>query len=254
LPAPLKVGEKSSFPPLPEICAIVGVIFLFIVFNNLARPGGKGEGGGGCTANPHPCRPPAVAAVHNFARRPWVSAVILPLMNFCSHCGQSVRLRIPQGDSLARHVCAACGTIHYQNPKIVAGCIAVHGGRVLLCRRAIAPRSGLWTIPAGFMENGETVAEAAARETREEALAAVTVGGLYALYNLPHRNQVYMIFTGALPTPHCAAGSETLEAALVEEEEIPWDELAFRVVTKSLQRFFADRRRGRFETHMDTLE
>ena len=115
-------------------------------------------------------------------------------MNYCNHCGARIERRIPEGDNRLREVCTACGYIHYQNPKIVAGCIAEWGDRILLCRRAIEPRYGLWTLPAGFMENGETALEAAVRETQEEANARVEVSGLFALLNLPHVSQVYMIF------------------------------------------------------------
>jgi len=155
-------------------------------------------------------------------------------MNFCSHCGQPVTLRIPVGDTLPRHVCDACGTIHYQNPKIVTGCIPEWEDRLLLCRRAIEPRRGLWTLPAGFMENGETTAEGAARETLEEALARVEIDRLYALFNIPHINQVYLMFRARLLDLEFAPGPESLEVALFREDEIPWQELAFPVVQETL--------------------
>ena len=163
-------------------------------------------------------------------------------MNFCSHCGARVGRRIPPGDNLPRHVCDACGAIHYQNPKIVAGCI-----------RAIEPRRGLWTIPAGFMENGETAAEAAVRETLEEARAEVEDVSLYALYNIPHISQVYLMFRARLARHVFAPGPESLDVALFEEGEIPWDEVAFRVVTATLQRYCEDRRGGDFPTHVGDI-
>lgn len=169
-------------------------------------------------------------------------------MKFCSDCGAVVSLRIPAGDSLPRYVCEHCGTIHYQNPKIVAGCIAVWGDHVLLCKRAIEPRYGLWTLPAGFMENGETTLEAAARETWEEAQARVDQLVLYGLFNLPHINQVYIMFRGQLVGGQARPGSESLEVGLFREEQIPWDQLAFPVVRESLALYFEDRRAGQFPT------
>ncbi|MEW8208657.1 MAG: NUDIX hydrolase [Candidatus Thiodiazotropha taylori] len=134
-------------------------------------------------------------------------------MNFCSQCGAKVEVKVPDGDNRPRHVCDSCSTIHYQNPKIVVGCIPVWEDQILLCRRAIEPRYGLWTLPAGFMENGETSQQGAARETLEEATARVDVEGLYGLYNLPHINQVYLIFRSRLLDLEFAAGTESLEVA-----------------------------------------
>ncbi|MBK1704423.1 NUDIX hydrolase [Halochromatium glycolicum] len=167
-------------------------------------------------------------------------------MRYCSQCGAGVTLTVPEGDNMPRHVCQDCGTIHYQNPKIVVGCIPEWGDRLLLCRRAIEPRYGLWTLPAGFMENGETVQQGAARETFEEAEARVEVGALYALFNLPHINQVYMLFRARLLAPEFGPGSESLEAELMTEAEIPWEEIAFPVIQESLQLYFRDRAAGRF--------
>jgi ADP-ribose pyrophosphatase YjhB (NUDIX family) len=175
-------------------------------------------------------------------------------MNFCSHCGSSVDFRIPEGDNLPRHVCGDCGAIHYQNPKMVTGCIPEWQGRILLCRRAIEPRYGLWTIPAGFMENGETLEQGAKRETDEEACAKVEITGLYALYSLPHMNQVYVFFRGQLVDGSFAPGLESLETALFDESEIPWREMAFRVVTRTLERYFEDRLRGEYTPFIDTVE
>lgn len=171
-----------------------------------------------------------------------------PSMNFCSHCGSDVSLRVPAGDSLPRYVCERCGTIHYQNPKIVAGCIVEWDDQVLLCKRAIEPRYGLWTLPAGFMENGETTLEAAARETWEEAQAKVEELVLYGLFNLPHINQVYIMFRGQLVDGKAHPGTESLETGLFREEQIPWEQLAFPVVRESLALYFADRRAGHFPT------
>lgn len=170
-------------------------------------------------------------------------------MKFCNNCGAGVALRIPPGDTHVRHVCDACGTIHYQNPKIVAGCLPVWEDKVLLCRRAIEPRCGLWTLPAGFMEKGETTLEAALRETLEEARAKVEIDGLCTLFNLPHIDQVYVLYRGRLLDLDYAPGEETLETRLFGEAEIPWQQIAFRVIQETLKLYFADRQSGRYRTH-----
>lgn len=174
-------------------------------------------------------------------------------MKYCSLCGAGVDLMVPPGDQLKRHVCTACGQIHYQNPKVVAGAIVDHQGRVLLCRRAIEPRYGLWTIPAGFMENGESTAEAALRETWEEAQAKVVLNGLYGLYSLPFVSQVYVIYRGELvddgKTPPFAPGPESLEVVLVEPEKIPWNELAFSVVESALRHYCDSSKRDHPSIH-----
>ncbi|MHB0775707.1 NUDIX hydrolase [Halomonas sp. WWR20] len=173
-------------------------------------------------------------------------------MNFCSHCGHRVRFAIPEGDDRPRYFCDACDTVHYQNPRIVAGTLPVVGEKILLCRRAIAPRHGYWTLPAGFMENAETTVEAAARETWEEALAEVEIKSLYTLINLPHIDQVYMIFLADL-VGDFAAGPESLEVALFEEREIPWDELAFPTIERTLRHYFEDRPRDSFPLHVSDI-
>jgi ADP-ribose pyrophosphatase YjhB (NUDIX family) len=175
-------------------------------------------------------------------------------MNFCSHCGAPVTLRVPPGDTLPRHVCDACRAVHYENPRLVVGCIAEWQDRILLCRRAIEPRQGLWTVPAGYMENGETTADGAARETLEEANARVEIGPLYALYNIPHISQVYILFRARLLHGDVRAGLETLEARLFAENEIPWDGIAFATVRNTLTHYFDDRRRGEYRFHMGTIE
>jgi ADP-ribose pyrophosphatase YjhB (NUDIX family) len=175
-------------------------------------------------------------------------------MKFCSNCGAPVELKVPPGDNLPRHVCTACNTVHYQNPRLVVGCIAEWEDRILLCRRAIEPRYGMWTVPAGFMENGETTAQGAMRETLEEANARVEIGPLYALYNIPHISQVYMLFRARLLDPDIRAGAETLEAKLLAEAEIPWDRIAFATVRNTLTHYFGDRRAGEYRFHMGTIE
>jgi ADP-ribose pyrophosphatase YjhB (NUDIX family) len=163
-------------------------------------------------------------------------------VKFCSTCGATVTLRIPDGDDRERFVCNDCLTIHYQNPKIVAGCIPEWGDRILLCKRAIEPRYGLWTVPAGFMENGESTEDAAMRETREEAGADVTITSLYSVFSIPHISQVYMLFRGELTDGRYQAGRESLECRLFEENDIPWEKLAFPVVKETLHRYFLDKR------------
>jgi ADP-ribose pyrophosphatase YjhB (NUDIX family) len=175
-------------------------------------------------------------------------------MNFCSNCGATVTHEIPPDDNRVRAVCHACNTIHYENPRMIVGCIAEWEDRILLCRRAIEPRHGLWTVPAGFMENGETTAEGAARETLEEANARVEILALYALYNIPHINQVYLLFRGRMLSPEFGAGSETLETRLVTEADLPWDQLAFATVRNTLRHYYADRRAGGFKMHMGTID
>ena len=159
-------------------------------------------------------------------------------MKFCANCGQSVSQLVPRGDNRVRNVCNHCGTIHYSNPNNVCGTILTHGDRVLLCRRSINPRYGLWTLPAGFMENGETVSEAAAREAVEEANAHADELRLFGVFNLPHISQVYLMFRGELTKGQHSAGQESLETNLFSHADIPWGELAFPVVDYSLRLFF----------------
>jgi ADP-ribose pyrophosphatase YjhB (NUDIX family) len=170
-------------------------------------------------------------------------------MNFCSNCGQPIVIMIPPDDDRMRHVCTACNTVHYLNPKVVAGCIPVHEDRILLCKRAIEPRSGFWTLPAGFMELGETSLEAALRETLEEAQARVRVQDLYAVFNLPHVNQVYLMFRSVLLDQNFAPGRESTEVKLFTEPEIPWQDLAFATIRQTLKFYFEDKRNDRYPLH-----
>ncbi len=148
-------------------------------------------------------------------------------VSFCCQCGAGLRAEIPAGDNRLRYVCNDCAAVHYENPKLVVGCIPVFEDKVLICRRAIAPRRGFWTLPAGFMELGESMAQAAARETLEEACAEVSMGGLLASVNVPSAGQVHVFFRARLPQAEFAAGAESLEVKLITADEIPWDELAF---------------------------
>lgn len=171
-------------------------------------------------------------------------------MKYCSVCGSEVRVGVPAGDNRERHICDQCGTVHYHNPKVVAGCIAHWGDKVLMCRRAIEPRYGLWTVPAGFMENGETTYEGAMRETLEEANARVAIEDLYVTVNLPHINQVYMLFRGRLLDLDFRPGDESLEVELLGEQEMPWAQMAFPTVTEALRLYFADRAEGVYPVRM----
>lgn len=176
----------------------------------------------------------------------------LPLperMNYCSQCGAQVEFRVPQGDTLHRHVCPRCGSIHYQNPKLVIGAIPEWDDRILLCRRAIEPRLGYWTLPAGFMENAETTAQAAERETLEEACARIEVGELFSLINVPHINQVHLLYRARLLDLEFRPGTESAEVALFAEEDIPWKQLAFRTISLTLRHYYEDRRSGSFGFH-----
>lgn len=175
-------------------------------------------------------------------------------MKFCSQCGQPVTQRIPDGDNLPRFICDHCQTIHYQNPNIVTGSIPVYGDKVLLCKRAIEPRYGLWTLPAGFMENAETLEQAAMRESMEEARANVQLEQLYTVFSLPHVNQVYMMFRATLLNENFGAGPESLEVRLFDESEIPWDRLSFKTIYFTLKYFFEDRRNGEYVMRSHQIE
>jgi ADP-ribose pyrophosphatase YjhB (NUDIX family) len=174
-------------------------------------------------------------------------------IKFCSACGATASYRIPDGDTLPRCVCDRCDTIHYENPKVVVGCIPEWEDRILLCRRAIEPRHGYWTLPAGFLENGETASQGAVRETLEEAEARVEIGPLFTFYNLAHISQIYLMFRARLLDLNFAPGTESLEVRLFREDEIPWQDLAFRTVGETLRHFFRDRARGSFEFHLGDI-
>jgi len=155
-------------------------------------------------------------------------------MKYCSQCASELVITIPDGDNRERHVCPSCHTIFYQNPRIVAGTLPVYEGKVLLCRRAIEPRRGFWTLPAGFMENGESTEEAALRETREEALAEVRIQSLLSMITVTHIDQVHIFFLAELDKPEFGTGEESLEVRLFSVDEIPWDEMAFPTVNETL--------------------
>lgn len=175
-------------------------------------------------------------------------------MNFCSHCGHAVTKQIPQGDNRERHVCSNCGMIHYENPKVIAGVLPVFGQQILLCKRSIEPRHGFWTLPAGFLENGESSLEGALRECVEEANATVIDPKLYAVFDIPQINQVYIFYRAELEAPVFSPSSESSEVALFNEEDIPWAELAFPVVELALDHYLKDRPNQNFTVKHERIE
>lgn len=179
---------------------------------------------------------------------------MLEPVRHCSACGAAIETRIPEGDQRPRQVCPACGLVHYVNPKLVVGSLPVWNDQVLLCRRAIEPRRGFWTLPAGFMETGETLAEAAIRETEEEACARIELQGLQTIVNIPHIAQVHVIYRARLLDADFSPGEESLETRLFAEHEIPWGEIAFRSMSLSLQHYFSDRPKGLLLLREETLE
>ncbi len=173
-------------------------------------------------------------------------------MKFCHHCGGTVLQRIPDGDDKLRYCCTSCDVIFYQNPKNIVGTVPTFEHKVLLCKRAIEPRRGLWTLPAGFMENGETTLAGAIRETAEEAGARVKVqqNNLYTLFNLPYINQVYLFFRAELQDLNFNPGAESLEVELFSQDQIPWSEIAFPVVRSTLEHYFEDLPKNTFPVRM----
>jgi ADP-ribose pyrophosphatase YjhB (NUDIX family) len=175
-------------------------------------------------------------------------------MKFCSNCSASIVKRVPPGDSVPRYLCDACGSIHYQNPKMVLGCLPEWDNRLLLCRRAIEPRYGYWTLPAGFMENGESTGEGAARETLEEAGARVELIAPFSMISVPYVNQVHVFYRARLLDLDFKPGEESLEVGLFEESKVPWKDIAFRTVGLTLKHWFADRARGNFGFHAEDIK
>lgn len=174
-----------------------------------------------------------------------------PPIKHCRNCGSAVEYRVPDdGDTKERAVCPVCHTVHYENPLNVVGTIPHWGDQVLLCKRNIEPRFGKWTLPAGFMELHETVVEGAARETVEEAGALFEMGDFFSLVNIPRVGQVHMFYRAKLLSDQFDPGFETMEAKLFFEDEIPWDEIAFKTVGETLKRYFADRRTGQYSIHV----
>ncbi|MYN14532.1 NUDIX domain-containing protein [Pusillimonas sp. TS35] len=168
---------------------------------------------------------------------------------FCSQCGARLTRRVPPDDNRERDVCENCGAVHYQNPRNVVGVLPVWNDKVLLCRRAIEPRANKWTLPAGFMELGETTAQGAMRETQEEAGAQIELGPLYTVIDVPHAEQVHFFYLANVLSEELFPGPESLEAAFFSIDDIPWGELAFRTIVTTLEHYVADRRTGNFPIH-----
>jgi ADP-ribose pyrophosphatase YjhB (NUDIX family) len=175
-------------------------------------------------------------------------------MKFCSSCGNTVVLRIPEGDDRERFVCSGCEVIHYVNPRVIVGCVPVYDGKILLCQRAIEPRKHYWTLPAGFMENGETSVQGAARETWEEARARVSNIDLYRVFDVPYISQIYMFYRCDLDDGVHGAGPESLATGLFSQEDVPWDKIAFPVVTQTLREFFSDADAGQFPVRVSAID
>jgi len=168
-------------------------------------------------------------------------------IHYCTQCGATVETRIPPSDEQVRQICTVCGNIHYQNPKMVVGCIPEYENRILLCRRNIEPRRGKWTLPAGFLENNESVREGAMRETYEEARLRVKIIAPYRLFDLVFVNQLYLMFRARILVPEFGPTHESSEVKLIHEHDIPWDDIAFPVIQETLLHFFRDRKTGTFE-------
>ncbi|MBH44504.1 MAG: NUDIX hydrolase [Gammaproteobacteria bacterium] len=173
--------------------------------------------------------------------------------HYCTHCGSKVSIRIPEGDNRERAICDACGAIFYENPKIVSGCLLTYKDKILLCKRATEPRCGYWTLPAGFLENNETLEEGALRETFEEAGAKSQDIKLFLICNLPHISQIYIMYHGSLLDGKFSAGVEMEDIKLVTETEIPWDDLAFPVISQTLKCYLEDRKKGNIDIHFHTI-
>lgn len=174
----------------------------------------------------------------------------LPL-NHCQVCGGTLHQSIPDGDQMPRMVCRQCGHVHYVNPKVVTGCIPQWNGKIMLCKRGIEPRLGHWTLPAGFLELGESCIQGAARETWEEARSRVDIGPLFSFINVLYIGQIHLFYLAQMRSSDFETTPESTEIMLVDEDEVPWDDLAFATVRFTLKRFFEDRRRGQFQFHTE---
>tara|TARA_B100000900_G_scaffold414000_1_gene439397 strand:+ start:155 stop:706 length:552 start_codon:yes stop_codon:yes gene_type:complete len=177
-----------------------------------------------------------------------------PQQKYCSYCGSKTSYRIPEDDNRERAICDECGAIFYENPKVVSGCILEWQDKILLCKRATEPRSGYWTLPAGFLENNETVAEGALRETYEEANAKSNNIELFYMCDLRHISQIYMMYRGLLLDGKYSAGPESEKVQLFTESEIPWEDIAFTVIEKTLKLYYQDKKSGNFSIHFDTID
>ncbi|MDR0587842.1 MAG: NUDIX hydrolase [Burkholderiales bacterium] len=174
-------------------------------------------------------------------------------MKYCDRCGGTLEYKIPADDTRNRYVCTVCDKVHYENPRVIVGTLPVWENKILLCQRAIEPRYGKWTLPAGFYEIGESLEEGAARETFEEARAHIVIDHLFSVISMPEIGQVHMIFLSRLTEPTFSAGEESLDVRLFSEAEIPWEEISFRTVSRTLRLFFEDRQRNHYTLHLSSL-
>lgn len=180
-------------------------------------------------------------------------------MKYCSECGDKVELRVPEGDNRERHICIRCDVVHYQNPKTVVGTVPLYHNSqgepsILLCKRGIEPRLGYWTLPAGFLENDETTLQGAVRETLEETCAEVSHISMYRVLNVPYSNQIHIFFRASLPEPVFSVTSESTEVRLFGLDEIPWRQLSFPTVYKTLKDFVLEYKTGEFTTSMHDID
>jgi ADP-ribose pyrophosphatase YjhB (NUDIX family) len=175
-------------------------------------------------------------------------------MKYCSNCGEKVIFEVPEQDNRPRYVCSACGTVHYQNPRVVVGTVPIWKDQVLLCRRNIEPRKGFWTLPAGFLENGETVYDGAFRETVEETGTSVSDLVPYLMIDILHVHQIYLMFRARLTTMDFHPTDESSEILLFREEDIPWGKIAFKVIEKTLHSYFNDHATGCFDFRIDKID
>ena len=174
-------------------------------------------------------------------------------IKYCNQCGSPTAIKIPHGDNLPRALCEVCGYIQYENPRVIVGCIPEWKDKILLCKRAIEPRLGYWTLPAGFLENNETTQEGALRETLEEANAEAAVIEAFSLIDIPHINQIYLLYRAQLANASFSPTFESSEVALFDEATLPWDQIAFAAIKQSLERYFDNKRNGSFSLHVETI-
>lgn len=179
---------------------------------------------------------------------------MIQMVKFCSQCGNPTQKTIPEHDHLLRDICSICGYIHYDNPKIVAGALVTQEQKILLCRRAIEPSYGYWTIPAGYLELGESIQQGAIRECWEEAEAKIEIEQLYCIYNILHVGHIYMLFKAKLCDGCFGIGTESLDSHLFELDKIPWDKLAFPSIERTLQLYIDEQEYGHFSLHIEDFD
>tara|TARA_B100001063_G_scaffold68952_2_gene63052 strand:- start:548 stop:1081 length:534 start_codon:yes stop_codon:yes gene_type:complete len=174
-------------------------------------------------------------------------------LNYCPNCSAKVSLKIPEGDNRERYVCDSCNTIHYSNPNVVVGTLPAFEDKILLCKRAIEPRVGLWTVPAGFLENGESLLQGAWRETKEETQADVDMKDILTIFNIPQINQIYVIYRADIEDNSFGPTSESLDVQLFSYDEVPWEELAFPFVPKTINHYYECLKTKKFNLHTEDI-